>query len=348
MKRCLALLLALILITALAGCDRGEAKVTGTGSGGEPSGSVGPATTPVGSGTAPATGPAGPSGATEPAGPTAPPITDPDALRLGLMDDAAALGAAGLYGGTYTLVTRVTDPGGDLASGALDAAVVPVDAAARIYAETDGKVSIAAVTAAGGWGIVERGNAVHNIWDLAAKTVWTDADASVSTQLFTYVAERYDFIVGDTLKLESVPAAKLAEQDLALMPAKLAGVTLVRDPDTHKALDLGEEWTAITGSDFLPAACLVVSADMTDQDLEALKADLKASQEAVSDSLDKAVALGLAANQEEAWASLECLTFTWLEGADTVREALYDYFSVLYRLDPELIGGYIPDDGFYR
>ncbi len=344
MKRSLALLLALILIPALAGCDRGGSGTTEPGQSGEPSGSSAPATDPGGSGTE-ATRPTDPDGT---AGPTTPPVTDPDALRLGLMDDAAALGAAGLYGGAYTLVTRVTDPGGDLASGALDAAVVPVDAAARIYAETDGKVRIVAVTAAGGWGIVERGNTVHNIWDLAGKTVWTSGDAAVSAQLFTYIAERYDFIVGDTLKLESVPASKLAEQDLALMPAKLAGVTLVRDPDTHKALDLNEEWTEITGSDFLPAACLVVSADLADADLEALKADLKASQETVSDSLDKAVALGLAANQEEAWASLECLTFTWLEGIDTVREALSGYFSALYRLEPQLIGGYIPDDGFYR
>lgn len=344
MKRSLALLLALILIPALAGCDRGGSEATGPVQSGEPSGSSAPTTPSVGPGTEPAR-PTDPAGTT---GPTTPPVTDPDALKLGLMDDAAAMGAAGLYGGTYTLVTNVTDPGGDLASGALDAAIVPVDAAARIYAETDGKVRIAAVTAAGGWGIVERGNAVHNIWDLAAKTVWTDADAPVSVQLFTYIAERYDFIVGDTLKLESVPAAKLIEQDLTLMPAKLAGITLVRDADTHKALDLGAEWAEITGSDFLPAACLVVGADMADADLDGLKADLKASQEAVSDSLDKAVALGLAANQEEAWASLECLSFTWLEGADTVREALYDYFSVLYRLDPQLIGGYIPDDGFYR
>lgn len=348
MKRSLALLLALILIPALAGCDRGGSGTTGPSQSGEPSGSSVPATTPAGPGTEPATRPTDPDGTTGPTGTTTPPATDPDALRLGLMDDAAALGAAGLYGGTYTLVTRVADPGGDLASGALDAAIVPVDAAARIYAETDGKVRIAAVTAAGGWGIVERGNTVHNIWDLAAKTVWTDADAPVSAQLFTYIAERYDFIVGDTLKLESVPASKLAEQDLTLMPAKLAGVTLVRDADTHKALDLGAEWVEITGGDFLPAACLVVGADMADADLDALKADLKASQEAVSDNLDKAVALGLAANQEEAWASLECLSFTWLEGADAVREALYDYFSVLYRLDPQLIGGYIPDDGFYR
>lgn len=344
MKRSLALLLALILIPALAGCDRAGTKATGPSQSGEPSGSAGPATTSAGPGTEPAR-PTDPDGTT---GPTAPPVTDPGALKLGLMDDAAALGAAGLYGGTYNLVTKVTDPGGDLASGVLDAAIVPVDTAARIYAETDGKVRIAAVTAVGGWGIVERGNTVHNIWDLAAKTVWTDADAPVSVQLFTYVAERYDFIVGDTLKLESVPASKLAEQDLTLMPAKLAGITLVRDADTHKALDLGEEWVEITGSDFLPAACLVVGADLADADLDTLKADLKASQEVVSDSLDKAVALGLAANQEEAWASLECLSFTWLEGADTVREALYDYFSVLYRLDPELIGGYIPDDGFYR
>lgn len=351
MKKITALLLALALTAALAGCikDGGGTTPTDPPGTGAQQDTGGKGTTPptgTGEDTDPVTAPPDSGEDTEPV--TPPEDTDPDALRLGLMSDAAALGAAGLYGGAYTLVTNVTDPAADLASGALDAAIVPVDTAARIYAGTDGKIQIAAVTAKGGWGIIERGNTVHDIWGLASKTVYAAREYPVALELFTYIAEQYDFIIGDTLKIESVPLAELTGHDLTLMPAALVGETLVRDADTRMALDVGQEWTEITGTSFLPAACLVVRESVTDGELRELLAALKTSQETVSDNLDKAVALGLAENQEEAWASVEYLDFMWLEGADTIREELLDYYSALVQIDPDLIGGHIPDDGFYR
>lgn len=349
MKRITALLLALAMIFALAGCIR-EQGVPDTTAGTPDTG--GPQGGETGDTSAPPTDsrdPSMPPDSGDGPDPVTPPTdVDPDAVKLGLMGDAAAMGAAGLYGGGTALVTGVTDPGKDLTSGALDAVIVPVDTAAKLYAATDGKVRIAAVTARGGWSVIERGNTVHDIWGLASKTVYAAQEYPGALKLFTYIAEQYGFIIGDTLKLESVPLSELAGHDLTLMPAVLAGVTRVRDADTHEALNVGEEWNAVTGSAFLPAACLLVRADMAEEDLTALKAALKASQETVSDNLDSVVALGLAASQEEAWASLECLEFMWLEGADSIREELADYFRVVVQIDPELIGGYIPDDDFYR
>lgn len=353
-KKGTALLLALLLICALTGCRRGggpsEPPTDPPASGpGESQGTSEPTPSrPEGSEPTAAAPSTEATGATQgPTEATSGP-EDPGALTIGLMDDAAALGAAGLYGGPYTLVPDVSDPGDRLVSGALDAALVPLDEAARLYASTDGAVRIAAVTASGGWGIVERGNTVHNIWDLAGKTVYVAEDSRDGLELFTYTVRQYDFVVGDTLFIETVPADRLMDHDLTLMDAEQVGVTIVRDPATHKALDIGQEWTEVTNTAFLPAACLVVGPGVTDEELAALLPALKASQETVSDNLDKAVALGLSDSQEEAWASLECLKFMWLQGADTIREELTDYFMCLFQIDPALIGGYIPDDEFYR
>lgn len=355
-KKTLALILALLLVISLSACDR-----SGGGPSGEPSESDGPTDKPAvqdptkeaGDVTepsasddkvtdAPTDGQDDPTDATDP--------TDAEgALKLGLCADAAAIGAAGLSGnGSYRLVFGTADLASALSSGELDAALVPIDAAVRIYDATNGKVSLAAVTASGGWKIVERGSVVRNIWDLAGKTVYVPRESAMAVRLFEYVATGYDFILGDTLKLEEVPTSELANYDLALMPAILAGSTIVRDPETHLALDLGEELENVTGSALLPVGCLIVRSDMDSDDLQALLADLRASQEGLSDNLDKAVSLKMAASQEEAWAAAnDSCTFIWYTGAE-MRERVENFIELLYSLDPSLIGGHIPDDGFFK
>lgn len=351
-KRFFALFLALILTASLAGCLRSGGEVTE-----EPSDTDGPTAGPPVSNptegdrdkepTPPTDG--GSDGPTQgPDEPTAP-IPDEDALRLGLCADAAAMGAAGLAGNErYRLVFGTVDLAAALSNGELDAALVPIDAAVRIYSATGGKVSLAAVTASGGWKIVERGTVVRNIWDLAGKTVYVPRESSMAVKLFEYVATGYDFILGDTLTLEEVPTSELASHDLALMPAVLAGSTIVRDAETHFALDLGEELENVAGFSLLPVGCLIVRSDVEDAELQALLADLRVSQENLSDNLDTVVALKMAASQEEAWAAAnDSCTFVWYTGEE-LRERLEGFIDLLYSLDPALIGGHIPDDGFYR
>lgn len=338
MKKIMAVLLAIALLAALAGCERKD-----------PGHDV-PPDSPVGPGEEQG-GPDGPDDGKEPVTPPGPedlPPVSADGLKLGLWDFAASLGAAGLAaGGEYDL--RITDdPGPLLATGELDAAIVPVSAAARIYNETGGQIGIAAVTAAGGLGIVRRDATVRDIWDLAQRTVYVPEGDAEAAAVFGYIAEGYGFELGETLILEPAPAGELASHDIALMPAKQAGTAIVRDADVKVALKLGAEWSAVTEGALLPAGCLVVRNTLSGEETQALLEDLKESQNGVSGYLDYAVALGLAETQEEAWAALECCEFTWLTGADTVREELADYLSILFRLDPALLGGGIPDDGFYR
>ncbi len=349
-RRFLAAVAALALVFSLAGCLWEDGRVTEGPD--EPSSrpTDGPDVETGGAGKDPTPPESGSDDPTdEPTDEPTQPVPADGALRLGLGADAAALGAAGLADNdTYSLVFGVSDPAAAFSGGELDAALVPIDAAVRLYAATGGSVRLAAVTATGGWKIVERGSTVRNIWGLAGKTVYVPRESPMAVKLFTYVATEYDFILGDTLTLEEVPASELAEHDLALMPAELAGSTIVRDAGTHLALDLGKELESISGPLLLPVGCLVVRSDLEDDALRTLMADLKASQESLSENLDKAVSLGMAGSQEEAWAAAnDCCALVWYTGSQ-MRERLESFIDLLYTLDPELIGGHIPDDGFYR
>ncbi len=341
-----ALALALCMIVALSACGGGAGP--GTGNPVEP----GPGTVDPGPDVRPGGDedePAPPQGSGE-EGPGDPdiPASGSGGIKLGLCADAAAIGAAGLaHSDKYTLITGVMDLGAAFEGGELDAAIVPIDAAARIYASTGGKAKLAAVTASGGWKVVERGTLVHDMYALAGKTVYIPEESAMASKLFEYIALRYDFIIGDTLKLEPVPTADLGNYDLVLMPAILAGSTIVRDADTHFALDLGEELENIAGLTLLPVGCLIVRSDMDGDALSGLLEDLKTSQETLSDNLDYAVELRLAASQEEAWAAAnDSCGFVWYTGGEMIEE-LESFLDLLYELDPALIGGHIPDDGFY-
>lgn len=282
--------------------------------------------------------------------PEGPDIPTPSAgaLRIGLCADAAAIGAAGLAKNEeYRLVFGTPDLTAAFSNGELDAALVPIDAAAQIYAATDGKVRLAAVTASGGWKVVERGTAVRDIWGLAGKTVYVPQESSMAVGLFEYVATGYDFMIGDTLMIEAVPTSELSQYDLALMPATIAGSLIVRDADTHLALDLGEELENITGMQLLPVGCLIVASGMDAGKVETLLGDLKASQDSLSENLDMAVALGMAASEEEAWAAAhDSCRLGWYTGEE-MRDRVESFMTLLYSLDPALLGGHIPDDGFY-
>ena len=74
---------------------------------------------------------------------------------------------------------------------------------------------------------------------------------------------------------------------------------------------------------------------------------MKASVEHIPDHIPAAVAHGLADSEEEARAILELCEFTWIDDPKEMREALELYYSIMFDLDPSLLGGSLPDDGFY-
>ena len=81
----------------------------------------------------------------------------------------------------------------------------------------------------------------------------------------------------------------------------------------------------MTGQSLWPGLCLAVR-----QDAEGAEALASAAKKAL-----------------EGAKALPGTEYMYVTGADTLRESLRSYLSLLYRLDPEIIGGYIPDDGFY-
>ena len=107
---------------------------------------------------------------------------DRESVRLGLLKGPTGMGAAKLLAdneaGTSTLAYNVTlgaDPANDLVprliNGELDAAAVPTNLAAALYNKTQGGVKLLALNTLGVLHILEKGDTVHSLADLAGRTL---------------------------------------------------------------------------------------------------------------------------------------------------------------------------------
>ncbi len=307
MKKAVALLLALVWIAALSGCI---AKLPGETL---PQESDGPETGDTGK----------PADSTPPdtAEDTAPADTETQdtapalPLLAGFGPVAEAVGAAAAEKWEFV---NTADAAKMLADGSASAAVLPVGAAARIYNETEGKIAVAALLTSGGWVIAEQGDTVKDIFSLAGKTVYVPTGEEEAAAVFGYIAEEYGFEIGSTLKLEAASDAR--GKTPALLPGDLYGNSAQR-----AAIDLLAEWKDVTGESLWPGLCLAVRKDAEG-----------------TDSLT-----GAAKKALEGAKAAPGMEYAYVTGAEPLRESLRSYLSLLYKLDPKLIGGYIPDDGFY-
>ncbi len=206
-----------------------------------------------------------------------------------------------------------------LESGEARAAAIPLGEAARLYNATDGRVRVLALLSLGGWVVAERGDGIGSVFSLAGRTVAVPENAPEAAAVFEYIMREYGFEPGDTVLIEK--SADAGSEDIALLPSDLP-----ENGGQRAAIDLLEEWENVTGSRMWPGMCLAVRADAEDAD-----------------------ALASAARSAVEGAESGCtgLEFRWVSGAEELRETLEEYLTLLYELDPSLIGGFIPDDGFY-
>lgn len=330
MKRFLALLLALLMALALAGC--GEKKAAAP-SGTEGQGSLTPEPPEETQGGKDDNDTDEEKGSQTPEEPQ---VTSE--LTVAVRRESAAIAAAGLS--DEYAVSCVEDASGALLDGSAQAAIMGVDEAARAYAASGGQVQIAALILSGGWKIAGEAG-VGNMFDLAGATVYLPNSRQAEDRLFEYIAGEYGFIIGDTLNISYVADVDVGGEGFFLIPSYAAG-------DFGETLDLAGEWENITGEKALPTACLAVRADVEDGTLAGLLAELEVSAGSGAENAGRAVELGIASDGAQAQAMAQAGEPMWVTGPDDIRETLQEYLRTLYILGPEIIGGHIPDDGFYR
>lgn len=275
-----------------------------------------------------------------------------------LMDDAAN----GLTEGNYefTVASAPDQVASSVITGSVDIAAVPVNLASVLWNKTEGGVQVAAVNTLGVLYILENGDTIHSVSDLAGKTLYATGQGATPEYVLDYLLRANGLDPETDLTVEYLSehtelAAKMSAGDVALgmLPEPNVTAVLLGNENVHVALDLTEEWDKVSDSALIQG-CIIVNRAFAEQypnAVEKFLEEYRASVDFANDNpADAAVLIESAGIVPKAAVALKALPNCniCLITGEEMRTAVRQMLEVLYNADPKSVGGALPEDEFYR
>jgi NitT/TauT family transport system substrate-binding protein len=242
----------------------------------------------------------------------------------------------------------------DVESGAVDLSIIPTNLAATLY---NGGTPLR-MLCVNMWGILHVLSHAPMAPDwqaLRGKTIAIPLKGNMPDTIFSTLAGRVplDLAADSTIVFQdSYLAAKDAVLsgacDVAVLPEPVASAAAAEG--AHRMLDLQLEWAALTGRPpRFPQAGTVVPQDLTDTETQVLLTVMEDALAWIAANPDAAGVLGAPLLGLEAPViarSLQATNWVSLTGAEA-RDDLEFFYEVLIAASPALVGGGLPDSGFY-
>ena len=279
-----------------------------------------------------------------------------------LMADTDAKTAANNY--TFKLTGDPTEVAAAVIKGEVDLAAVPTNLAATLYKKTEGKVQVIALNTLGVLYMLEDGNTINSVQDLAGKTVYATGEGSTPEYILNYIltANGLDPKKDLTIKwmgehAELVSAMASGKTVLGMLPEPNVSTAMSNNSKLRIALNMTEEWkkaTAAAGdSTVLTQGCLVVRKAVLEQNptaIEKFLEEYKASVDYVNGDPAAASQIiakyGIVPKAPLAQKAIPNCNICCITGEE-MKTSLSAFLKVLYDADPTSVGGSLPDDAFY-
>ena len=244
-----------------------------------------------------------------------------------------------------------------LLSGELDIAAVPVNMAAALYNKTGGEILTLAANTLGVLYIVEKGDTVQSMADLAGKKILAAGQGSTPEYVINYLLEKNGLT--DSVEVEyvsehaeAVTQMAAGSADLILVPEPFVTTALSKVEGARVALDLTQEWAKVSDADMV-MGCLVVNKAFAEANPQALSdfmtqyagsADYCTSHPAeAAVFIEEFGIMGSAALAEKAIPNCNIVCVTGQEMVDMVTGML----TVLFDANPKSVGGSLPGEEMF-
>lgn len=247
-----------------------------------------------------------------------------------------------------------------LIKGELDMAAIPANLAAALYQKTKGGIQVMAVNTLGVLYVVEKGDTVHSMADLAGRTILSTGKGTTPEYLLRYLLEKNGLDPDKDVKIQycseatEVTAQMAAAQKdaIAVLPQPYVTAAGMKDPSLRVALDLTAEWDKVSDSQLVTGVTVVRTqyAQEHPDVVEAFLQEYAQSVRTANTDLDRTAALceqqGVVAKAAIAKKALPACNIVCRTG-DEMQKDVSAYLSVRCAADPAAVGGKLPDEGFY-
>ena len=247
-----------------------------------------------------------------------------------------------------------------LIKGELDMAAIPANLAAALYQKTKGGIQVMAVNTLGVLYVVEKGDTVHSMADLAGRIILSTGKGTTPEYLLRYLLEKNGLDPDKDVKIQycseatEVTAQMAAAQKdaIAVLPQPYVTAVGMKDPSLRVALDLTAEWDKVSDSQLVTGVTVVRTqyAQEHPDVVEAFLQEYAQSVRTANTDLDRTAALceqqGVVAKAAIAKKALPACNIVCRTG-DEMQKDVSAYLSVLCAADPAAVGGKLPDEGFY-
>lgn len=246
-----------------------------------------------------------------------------------------------------------------LINGDVDIAAVATNVAANLYNQSEGAVQVLAVNTLGVLYILEKGDTVTSMADLAGKTVYATGEGANPEYVLNYLLTENGVDPADVdiqwMTAQEVTAQMVSSEDgICMLPVPAATALMIQDSGVREALSLSEEWSTVSDGE-LAMGCIVARTDYIEENPLGVENFLRAYEESIEymsnpDNLEEAAELvaqyNITANANIAKAAIPQCNLVCLTG-DEMKSVLEAYYQVLFDADPTSIGGALPDASFY-
>ena len=279
-----------------------------------------------------------------------------------LMDDADS-GNVDTENYSFEIAASADEVTPKLIQGDADIAAVPANLASVLYNKTEGQIQVMAVNTLGVLYIVENGDSVQSVTDLAGRTIYASGKGSTPEYALNFILEKNGLTPGTDVTIEwksehseCVSAIAQDPEGIAMLPQPFVTTAQTKNPDLRVALDLTEEWDKVmeneeTKSSLLTGVVVVIK-EFAEENPEAVEDFLDRyadSVDYVNNNVEDAAKLvgnyDIVTEDVAVKAIPEC-NIVCITGED-MKEQLSGYLAVLKDANPESIGGELPGDDFY-